>query len=169
MNGYRAKTTQPGGQKWMVNAVRKVPVGEHLVENPVILAEIRLHGTPARNIGKLHFEEIPGSQQKMMRAYADQHKPFTTPDGKEGLEIRCPANPKMILQCEEALRAGKNFKMYTPKDGIRIYGDKNLVERVKAYNKRVGFKQFPEIIELRGYLSTFDLRDGVVTMRVLLV
>lgn len=153
-------------RKWVINNIRTVPIGTKLL-SPVIMAEMRLHGTPARNIKKLHFEQIPGqTHQKLLRAYAYQQKFFANPDGTSGFEVRCPATPEMVEQCAEAIRNGTSFKIYTPKIGVRIYMDRNLIQRIQAHNKRVGFKDMPENFECRGYLSSFDLKNGIAIMRL---
>lgn len=156
---------------WAFNQIRTVPIGESIGPSPIILAEIRLHGTPARNVRKIHFEIISENpRQRIMRAYSNRHKPVINPDGKIiGLEIRCTATPDMIAQSRESIRTGAPFKMYMPKEGILVYMDENLMERMNANNKKMGLNALPESLDTRAMLSKFDIKNSVATMEVIFV
>lgn len=80
-------------------------------------------------------------------------------EGRLGIEIRFAQNKDIAKNFKEATEQNVPFKIYVPKDGIRIQGDKNLMERINTHNRKAGK---PELFspEGRAQLYTLEILDG---------
>lgn len=135
----------------------------------LILWDIQLHATPARKPKEWYPELLRASKRHASTCiYTSHQRVLTAEDGRIGLELKFPISKEVAEKYYEAMRTGTKFKLFTPKDGIRIYPDKNMLERIKAFNKRAGF-QYLKGGECRGQLSTFAIDGGTAIIKVFLV
>jgi hypothetical protein len=149
---------------------KEIPKGTRLkIEGPILI-EVRLQGVLARHSQKPRFEtygDEPG--QKMARVYAHDAKPFTTPDGKDGIEVRFPADPGMIRRYEEAAHSGHEFKFYTLREGIHVYTEKSAAERIKAHNRNTDKKHQLQPINGYAHPFSFDIVNKVAILKVFFI
>jgi|SRR5665213_1894365 len=92
-------------------------------------------------------------------------------NGRVGIEMHFAGNKKMADNFQEALAQGVPFKIYVPKNGIRIHGDKNLTERINAHNRKVGRMELtsPEGRAQYHSLQMLDGKTGGGIIRVVLL
>lgn len=136
----------------------------------LILSDITLHGNEQRNPKEWHSELTYNAKRHQdARIYANNPDIAVYPVQGTGMiiEQRFPLGPEALTRYNQALASGRGFKIYAPKDGIKILFHESLKERIRAHNRKVGYEEF-DLRDGRGRLCSFDVVDGVAIIKVLI-
>ncbi len=149
-----------------------------LADNPqysdMIINDIMFHGNEIRNPKEWYPELLYNSKLGQGgRIYTNKAKVAVYSVEGVGMVIeqRFPLSQKQKEAYNEALTSGKAFKIYAHPTGVKILFDKGIEERIRAHNKRVGYRAFDENIfntETIGKLYTFDIIDGDAIIKVVM-
>ena len=137
------------------------------------LNDIQLHSSLPSNPGKWYERLLfLFRKRKPGRIYSNIHKMFTTKDGRVGLELRFPVSKEMLANQKDARENTRKMRIFTRRDGVKIFLGKDLVEKIKNTNKRLGVTWLKDHFEARAQLSTgseIDLVTGTATLKVILI
>lgn len=136
----------------------------------LVITDIQLHGNKARKPKEWYPELLYNSRlQQGARIFTDRSNIsiHEMPKGGVILESRFPVDTKTADLYKQALTSRKKFKIYVPKNGIKILYHESLKERIRAYNRGIGFEKY-KIIDGYGKLSTFDIIEGMAIIRVVI-
>jgi len=82
------------------------------------------------------------------------------------LTMKFPLSKENLAKYNQALASGKGFKIFTPKDRkLKLLFDKNLKEKMKSYNKQVGFEYF-SLTDGEAMLKTIDIDAGRLIIKI---
>lgn len=152
----------------------KIELAEDPQYSDLILNDITFHGNNIRNPKEWYPELLYNSKLGQGgRIYTNKARVamyFVEGVGMV-IEQRFPLSQEQKEAYSKALASGKAFKIYARPTGVKILFDKNAQERVKAHNRRAGYREFDENISdlgTLGQLYTFDIVDGDAIIRVLM-
>lgn len=135
------------------------------------MTDITLHGNEQRNPKEWYPELLYSSKLgRGGRIYSDKknNAVYTIKGLGTIIEQRFPVGPETVDSYNKALTSGRGFRLYVPKEGVKVLFHNSLKERIKAANKKLGFDSYNAEDGFYGKLSTFDIIDGVAIIKVLI-
>lgn len=136
----------------------------------LILCDIQLHGNEQRNPKEWYPELLYNSklhQNARIFTNRSETSEYEVPNVGMIIEHRFPVSYKTAELYNKARTSGRKFKIYTPKNGIKILFHESLKERINAHNRKVGFEE-SKIMDGHGKLYAFDIVDGTAIVKVLI-
>lgn len=136
----------------------------------LILCDIQLHGNEQRNPKEWYPELLYNSKlHQNARIFTNRSQTSVYELLKIGtiIEQRFSVSPKTAELYHQSCTSGRKFKIYTPKNGIKILFHESLKERIKAHNRKIGFEEL-KIMDGHGKLYTLDIVDGTAIVKVLI-
>lgn len=149
----------------------QVEITEKPEYSDLIINDIMLHGNEQRNPKEWYPEFLHNSKLGQAgRIYSDkENRAVYTVEGLGTIiEQRFPVSPETADLYNQATTSGRGFKLYVPKQGVKVLFHESLKERIRAGNKKLGFNKFNTDDGFYGKLYTFDIIDGVAIIRVLI-
>ena len=137
----------------------------------LIMTDFTMHGNDLRKPKEWYPELLHNSALNQgARMYSGKENNTSNMVAGLGLvmEQRFPVSPKTAEAYKQAKASGRGFKIYIPKEGVKILFDKNLKERIKANNKKVGTRRINLEDGFYAQLLSFDIVEGDAIIKVLI-
>lgn len=146
-----------------------------VTDNPefadLIMVDFTMHGNEPRKPKEWYPELVYNSglnQNARIYSTKENNNSYMVDGLGYIMEQRFSVSPETAEKYNQAKASGQGFRLYVPKEGVKVIFHETLKERIRSANKKFGYQRYSIEDGFYAQLLSFDIVDGDAIIKVLI-